>query len=53
MDVDALEAELPALAIDMGPTGPDTMYGHGCLFVESSKIFADGFESGNTSAWLP
>jgi hypothetical protein len=53
MDVDALEAELVALAIDMGPAGPDTMYGNGRLFVESWKIFADGFESGDTSAWMP
>jgi len=53
MDVDALEAELLALAIDMGPAGPDTMYGYGRLFVESWKIFADGFESGDTSAWVP
>ncbi|MCD4747968.1 MAG: S8 family serine peptidase [Thermoanaerobaculales bacterium] len=51
MDADALASGLRALAVDMGPPGPDTMFGHGRLFVDGTIIFADGFESGDTGAW--
>jgi hypothetical protein len=48
---DLLAAQLRAFALDMGPAGADTMYGHGLLHVDDTLIFADGFESGDVSVW--
>lgn len=51
LSVDELEAQLLATAVDMGPAGPDSQFGHGRMWLESALIFADGFESGGTGAW--
>jgi subtilisin family serine protease len=51
LDADALEALLLATAVDMGPAGPDNDYGAGMMVLEASLIFADGFESGDTTRW--
>ena len=51
LDVDQLESLLLAAATDMGPTGPDNQYGHGLMNLDVSLLFADGFESGDTSEW--
>jgi hypothetical protein len=48
---DALEAQLLGTVIDMGPAGPDNEFGAGRMYLELSLIFADGFESGDTTAW--
>ena len=51
MTVDQLENLLLAAATDMGPPGPDTQYGFGLMNLDAGLIFADGFESGDTSTW--
>jgi subtilisin family serine protease len=51
LNANALEVLLLAGAVDMGPAGPDNDYGFGSMFLESSALFADDFESGNTDAW--
>jgi subtilisin family serine protease len=51
LTVDQLESLLFGAAIDMGAAGPDNQYGSGLLNVEAGLLFADGFESGDTTAW--
>jgi len=51
LTVDQLESLLLAAATDMGPAGPDNQYGYGLMNVDIGLLFADGFESGDTSAW--
>jgi len=51
LTVDQLEGLLLAAATDMGPAGPDNQYGHGLMNLDAGPLFADGFESGDTSAW--
>lgn len=50
LTVDDLEAQLLGSARDLGPPGPDTQFGHGWMDL-SGWVFADGFESGDTTAW--
>jgi subtilisin family serine protease len=50
LTVDQLESLLFAAATDMGSAGPDNQYGYGLMNLEAG-LFADGFESGDTSAW--
>ena len=38
-------------ATDMGPAGPDSQYGYGLMNLEAGPLFADGLESGDTTAW--
>lgn len=51
MTVDQLEAVLLGGATDMGPPGPDNRYGFGLMNLDAGPIFADGFESGDMTAW--
>jgi subtilisin family serine protease len=50
LDADLLEATLLWGAQDLGESGPDTGFGHGLMRLDT-VLFADGFESGTTSAW--
>jgi subtilisin family serine protease len=52
LGVDEVEAQLLGTAVDLGPAGPDTQYGYGLMNLSlSGVLFADGFESGDLSAW--
>lgn len=51
LDADGLEARLLASAMDLGVAGPDNEFGAGLMMLNTLEIFADGFESNNTSAW--
>lgn len=51
LTVDQLESLLLAGATDMGAAGPDNQYGYGLMNLEAGPLFADGFESGDTTAW--
>jgi subtilisin family serine protease len=51
LTVDQLETLLLAGATDMGAAGPDNQYGYGLMNLEIGPLFADGFESGDTTAW--
>jgi subtilisin family serine protease len=48
--VDDAEALLLGSAQDLGPAGPDTQFGYGWMDL-SGWLFADGFESGDCTAW--
>ena len=50
LTVDGLESLLLGSAQDMGPAGPDNQTGYGWMDL-SGSVFADGFESGDTSVW--
>lgn len=56
-DTEQIDA-LVDTAADLGTAGPDDTFGHGLLDVDAAlqslvppALFADGFESGDTSAW--
>jgi len=47
-----LEAELFGTAVDLGAAGSDNLYGLGMMSLQWPMfIFADGFESGDTTVW--
>jgi subtilisin family serine protease len=54
----AIQAKLEGEALDLGSGGYDFSFGHGRLWlgdapVFAELIFADGFQSGDTSHWGP